>query len=159
MWDEEFGVDGEIEGEGEKGQNYQVDKTDGDGWSHDSWSKGAEIELGKADGGTEGLRNLLEVLSWNSSVFHDHARPPLAEFGCDLSVECVKLGKNVILVCVLVSRLNIDQLTCSKGIVGSICLIDGLLEHDGCVWHDDDCCKGFEVEHSLAYCQRVVIEI
>ena len=41
---DEFGVDGQEEGEAEEGDDDEVDEADGDGWGGDGWVEGAETE-------------------------------------------------------------------------------------------------------------------
>ena len=52
---DEFGVDGEEEGEGEEGDDYEVDKTDRDCGGNDGWVEGPERELRKTYCWVQGL--------------------------------------------------------------------------------------------------------
>lgn len=154
----EFEMDRKIECKAKETQNDQVYQADADGGRYDSRTKGAEVELREADCGTQSLRDALEIFAWDGGVLEDHARPHLAKFGGNLGFECGELGEDVVVVGGLISSFDVDDLAGSQWVVGGICLIDSLLEHGGCIGHDNDGSVGFPVEYGLPHKQRIVIE-
>lgn len=151
-------MNGKIEGEGKEGQDDEIDQADCDCWRHDSRSKGAEVELGEANSGIQRLRDALEVFSWDGGILPDHAGPHLAKLGSHLCFEGGELRKDIIQMSRFVSGFDVDDLASSKRIVGSVCLINGLPEHRGRVWHDDDGGVCFPIKDGLPDKQRIVVK-
>lgn len=110
---EELHVYGKVEGEREEGQDDQVYESDGDGGRGDSRTERAEIELREANGWTESLRDLLKVFSRDAGVLHDRSCPHLTEFGCDLGLEGTEFRQYVAAVGILISCLDVYDLTCA----------------------------------------------
>ena len=87
---DEFGVNREEEGEGEEGDDYEVDETDCDGWGDDGGVEGAERELREAYSWAEGLGCGLQVAEGNGGVGEDLGGPGFTEGGEDGSLESGK---------------------------------------------------------------------
>ncbi len=155
---DKFRVDREKEGEGEKGNDYEVDETDRDGGSDDGWVEGAERELREAYCWVQGLWCRLQVGERNRRVGEDLGCPGFAEGGEDGSLESGEGGEDIVVVGVLVSGFDPDDLAGSQGVVTGISCFDGRAEESGGVGVDDDCGPGFEVVDGLADEERVVVE-
>ena len=76
---DEFGVDGEEEGEGEEGDDYEVDETDCDGWGDDGGAERAERKLREAYCWAQGLGRGLQVREGDGGVGEDLGSPGFAE--------------------------------------------------------------------------------
>ena len=157
-WGDEFGVDGQEEGEAEEGDDDEVDEADGDGRGGDGWVEGAEAEHGEADGRAKRLRCRLEICDWDAGIFEDCARPRLTELGGDFCLECREGREDVIINGVLISSFHPYGLAGPQRIVAGVPLLYGLLKERRRVGVDDDCRPCLEVVYSFPYLHWVIVE-
>ena len=154
---DEAHVDREVEGEGEEGDDDEVDKADGDGGGRGRREERAEVEDREADSGGYGLRDSRERRAGVGCVCHEPAGPHLTEGGLDGCGNLVKEGYYVGVNCGFVAGFDVDELTGSEGVVGVVSSQDGGLEKGGRVGVDDYGAPGVFVEDSLADCYGIIV--
>ena len=84
--------------------------------------------------------------------------PGFAEGGEDGGFEGGEEGEDVVVVGVLVTGFDPDDLAGSQGIVAGISCFNGGTEEGGGVGINDYCGPGFEVVDGLADLERIVIK-
>ena len=127
----EFRVYREEEGEGEEGNDYEIDETDRDGGGDDGWVERAERELREAYCWVQGLWCRLQVGERNRGIGEDLRCPGFAEGGEDGSLESGEGGEDIVVVGVLVAGFDPDNLAGSQGVVAGISCLDGGAKESG----------------------------
>ena len=108
--DEELHVGGHVEGEGEEGNDDQVNQADSDGRKGDWGVERAEVEFCEADCWRQGLRREFQMSAGDAAVCKYLLGPLGAKLGGDVGSYLLELWDHVRVDGILVACFDVEEL-------------------------------------------------
>lgn len=115
--DEELHVRGHVEGEGEEGDDDQVDQPDSDGGKGDWRVERAEIELREPNRWGQSLRGEFEVAAGDAAICHDLSRPLRPKFEDNVCGDQIELHLHMGVYSVMLASFDIVELESTRWVV------------------------------------------